>query len=214
MSCRSRIAAPRGVVIVCSTGDEAQHAGASRSSSSRPRCARCASLHRRRAAASRNSSSPPAHIRRGSGTGGRKPPRVGWPSGPSCDIGNTGCARHQCVVHGAASPGLRLADLLEQRRAQTLHQLRGDDVGGLRGAADPLPQMVEVELFGGFGHDDLVRRGSFGQFGVLADRRAPRRNGAARRRRSRRARRSSPCRSAYRPRCGADADARRDRPWC
>ena len=53
---------------------------------------------------SRNSISPPAHIRRGSGTGGRKPPRVGWPSGPSIDIGNTGCARHQCVVHGAASP--------------------------------------------------------------------------------------------------------------
>ena len=36
---------------------------------------------------SRNSSSPPAHIRRGSGTGGRKPPRAGWPSGPSSDIG-------------------------------------------------------------------------------------------------------------------------------
>jgi len=41
----------------------------------------------------------------GSGTGGRKPPRVGWPSGPSSDIGYTGCARHQCTVHGAASPG-------------------------------------------------------------------------------------------------------------
>ena len=44
--------------------------------------------------------------------------------------------------------GLRLADLLEQRRAQALHQLRGDDVGGLRAAADPLPQMIEIELFG------------------------------------------------------------------
>ena len=36
-----------------------------------------------------------------------------------------------------------LADVLEQRRAQTLHQLRGDDVGRFRGAADPLAQMVE-----------------------------------------------------------------------
>mgnify|MGYP003694458633 CR=1 FL=1 len=45
--------------------------------------------------------------------------------------------------------GLRLADVLEQRRAQTLHQLRGDDVGRFRAAADPLAQMVEVELFGG-----------------------------------------------------------------
>ena len=43
--------------------------------------------------------------------------------------------------------GLGLADLLEQRRAQALHQLRGDDVGGFGAAADPLPQMIEVEFF-------------------------------------------------------------------
>ena len=30
-----------------------------------------------------NASRPPAHIRRGSSTGGRKPPRRGWPSAPS-----------------------------------------------------------------------------------------------------------------------------------
>ena len=110
--------------------DEAQRAGASRSScvTSAMRETRVDSSPTRKG--SMNSSSPPAHIRRGSGTGGRKPPRVGWPSGPSIDIGNTGCARHQCVVNGAASPGLRLADLLEQRRAQAFHQLRGDDVGG------------------------------------------------------------------------------------
>ena len=47
-----------------------------------------------------------------------------------------------------------LADLHEQRRTQPLHQLRGDDVGGFIGAADPLPQMVEIELVS---HDDLVR---------------------------------------------------------
>jgi hypothetical protein len=29
-----------------------------------------------------NVSRPPAHIRRGRATGGRKPPRRGWPSGP------------------------------------------------------------------------------------------------------------------------------------
>lgn len=32
---------------------------------------------------------PPAHMRRGSGTGGRKPPRCGWPSGPRPDCGTT-----------------------------------------------------------------------------------------------------------------------------
>src|ERR1700744_1244163 len=48
--------------------------------------------------------SPPAHIRRGNGTGGRKPPPVGWPSGPTSDIGTTGSVRHQCAVNGAASP--------------------------------------------------------------------------------------------------------------
>jgi len=31
------------------------------------------------------SSRPPAHMRRGSGTGGRKPPRFAWPSGPISD---------------------------------------------------------------------------------------------------------------------------------
>src|SRR6267142_2588073 len=44
--------------------------------------------------------------------------------------------------------GLRLADLLEQSRAQALDELRGHDVGGLGAAADPLPQMIEIELFG------------------------------------------------------------------
>ena len=28
---------------------------------------------------------PPAHMRRGSGTGGRNSPRAAWPSGPACD---------------------------------------------------------------------------------------------------------------------------------
>ena len=44
--------------------------------------------------------------------------------------------------------GLRLADLLEQGRAQALNEMRGDEVGGLRAAADPLPQMIDIELFG------------------------------------------------------------------
>ena len=57
------------------------------------------------------------------------------------------------MVHGAASPDFGLADVLEQRRAQTLHQLRGDRVGRFGAAADPLAQMVEVEFFGGLGHD-------------------------------------------------------------
>src|SRR6185312_15368641 len=103
MSWRSRIATPRGVVTVCST--ETKHSVPVEPLfrvTSEIREARADSSPTR--SGSRNWISPPAHIRRGSGTGGRKPPRVGWPSGPSIDIGNTGCARHQCVVHGAASP--------------------------------------------------------------------------------------------------------------
>ena len=38
----------------------------------------------------RNSNRPPAHIRRGSSTGGRKPPRRAWPSGPISDCWCTG----------------------------------------------------------------------------------------------------------------------------
>ena len=48
---------------------------------------------------------------------------------------------------------LGIADLLEQRRAQALHQLRGHDIGSLGGASDPLAQMIEID---GFGHDGLV----------------------------------------------------------
>ena len=51
---------------------------------------------------------PPAHIRRGNGTGGRNPPRLGWPSAPTSDNGTTGSVRHQCAVNGAASPSFGL----------------------------------------------------------------------------------------------------------
>jgi hypothetical protein len=49
---------------------------------------------------------------------------------------------------------LRFANLLKQRRPQAHHQMRGDDVGRFGGAADPLPQMIEVDLFS---HDGLFR---------------------------------------------------------
>ena len=69
---------------------------------------------------------------------------------------------------GVASLGL--ADVLEQRRAQALHELRGDDVGCFRAAVDPLAQMVEVELFGGLGHGwSALGAGRFRKFDVVAD---------------------------------------------
>ena len=77
---------PRGVVIRCST--DTKHSTPVLPVfmvTSEMRELRVISSPTRKG--SKNSSSPPAHIRRGSGTGGRKPPRVGWPSGPSCDIG-------------------------------------------------------------------------------------------------------------------------------
>jgi hypothetical protein len=46
----------------------------------------------------------PAHMRRGSGTGGRKPPRRGWPSGPICDCGACGRKYSQCHSGGTGEP--------------------------------------------------------------------------------------------------------------
>ena len=43
----------------------------------------------------------------------------------------------------------RLADLEKQGRAQSRHQMRGHDVGFFLGAADPLPQMIEIDGFFG-----------------------------------------------------------------
>ncbi len=51
----------------------------------------------------------------------------------------------------------RLADIEKQRRAQSRHQMRGDDVGFFLGAADPLPQMIEID---GFCHGWLAACGA------------------------------------------------------
>ena len=190
MSCRSRIAMPRGVVMMCST--ETKHSVPVEPVfivTSAMREVRFASSPTR--SGSRNSSSPPAHIRRGSGTGGRKPPRVGMAVG--AELRHRKHRLRQAPMRGERRgvAGLGLADLLEQRRAQALHQLRGDDVGGLRGAADPLPQMIEIELFG----ETSVMTIWSGREELWAVRgarrwRARRHSGAARRRRSRPARHS------------------------
>ena len=135
--------------------------------------------------------------------------------GRASDIGTTGSARHQCAVNGAASPVFRLADLEEQRRAQSRHQLRGDDVGGFLGAADPLPQDDRWSGYG-FCHDCSLALWSCAGLGerlavseALADRRARRHSGAARRRRSPPAPHRSPDRRAsstsMRRRCGCTA---------
>ena len=68
-----------------------------------------ATVERRRTASpmasgSRNSMRLPAHMRRGSGTGGRKPPRFGWPSGPSCACACIGRKYSQCHSSGKRSP--------------------------------------------------------------------------------------------------------------
>jgi hypothetical protein len=49
-------------------------------------------------------SRPPAHIRRSSGIGGRKPPRQGWPSVSSPDIGVSGRKAIQCQSAGSGPP--------------------------------------------------------------------------------------------------------------
>src|ERR1700721_4891861 len=99
MSWRSRVATPRGVLKTWST--ETKH-----SKPVLPGLRFISLIVELRVTTSPTRSgsmkliSPPAHIRRGKGTGGRKPPRVGWPSGPTYDIGTTGSDRHQCAGDG------------------------------------------------------------------------------------------------------------------
>jgi hypothetical protein len=52
----------------------------------------------------RNSNWLPAHMRRGSGTGGRKPPRLAWPSAPISDCRWRGRKYSQCHSGGSGRP--------------------------------------------------------------------------------------------------------------
>ncbi len=52
-----------------------------------------------------NCSRPPAHMRRGSGTGGSKPPLRAWPSGPISLARASGVKYNQCASGGSGSPG-------------------------------------------------------------------------------------------------------------
>jgi hypothetical protein len=52
----------------------------------------------------RNSNWLPAHMRRGSGTGGRKPPRFAWPSGPISLWRCSGRKYSQCHSGGSGMP--------------------------------------------------------------------------------------------------------------
>jgi hypothetical protein len=51
-----------------------------------------------------NSNWLPAHMRRGSGTGGRKPPRLAWPSAPISLWRCNGRKYSQCQSGGRGSP--------------------------------------------------------------------------------------------------------------
>ena len=46
----------------------------------------------------------PAHIRRGKATGGRKPPRLGWPSVSISACGTIGTNHSHCASGGASPP--------------------------------------------------------------------------------------------------------------
>ena len=52
----------------------------------------------------RNSNWLPAHMRRGSGTGGKKPPRLAWPSAPISLCRCIGKKYSQCHSSGSAVP--------------------------------------------------------------------------------------------------------------
>ena len=119
---------PRGVVIGVLDGDEAEYAGACRSSPSHLKSARCASTHRRRVKergtgvrrrpTSGVAAAPAAGNRRASGDRPGRATTSETPVAPGTNAWSM--ARHR--------PGFRLANILKQRRAQTLHELRGNDV--------------------------------------------------------------------------------------
>lgn len=62
-------------------------------------------------------SRPPAHMRRGSGTGGKKPPRFGWPSVPISLWGACGRKYNQCASGGRGDPGSVCASSMRSRVA-------------------------------------------------------------------------------------------------
>ena len=86
----------------------------------------------------------PAHIRRGSGTGGRKPPRLRMAVRP--DLRHRAHRRKycQCQGGGSASPGSNVRDKVE-RRGESSRRRRRDDVGCDLRPADPAAKLVERE---------------------------------------------------------------------
>src|SRR4051812_48508218 len=100
MSCRSWIATPRSVATAWSTVTKHNlPLRPSLKATSRTVSVRVTRSPTRRSASV--SICPPAHIRRGSGTGGRKPPLAAWPSGPRESADGVSGARHQCRAGGA-----------------------------------------------------------------------------------------------------------------
>src|SRR6476620_8216219 len=116
---------------------------------------------------------PPAHIRRGSVTGGRKPPLAGCPSRPSSPAGLASRKYNQCHSGGSSSPSDRCGirprvDCIKRagsvRRVSACSSLRpsqsltSDTIGLLRVvlnefSADP----GRISADGGCLRDDILR---------------------------------------------------------
>src|SRR3989344_1702634 len=89
----------------------------------------------------RNCRRPPAHMRRGRLTGGRKPPRLGCPSGPMLDCRSPGRKYNQCHSGGRCGGGEAAASSVAcMRRMGEGYQ------GGKSGYTDPAKQTV-VSIF-------------------------------------------------------------------
>jgi len=70
----------------------------------------------------------PAPIRRGSGTGGRKQPRAGFPSGPGITMGKDLLSPAPVHSEGGGIAVCGFACVLQQGCPQSFDELGGDDV--------------------------------------------------------------------------------------
>ena len=86
----------------------------------------------------------PANMRRGSGTGGRKSPRAGWPSGPICDWRTTRGKKIVVPADRQRIAHLRHRVVEVERRREPVHRGDGHVVDVRFLLADPFLELFEV----------------------------------------------------------------------
>ena len=153
----------------------------------------------------RNCSLPPAHMRRGSSTGGRKPPRCGWPSSPSWLVRAASWKKIQCAPGGSGSPSFGFSS----SRSSVAFQACTAQAARRSFTSWRLPTQPCS-----FSASMLMRRTPCGWPRCAGRWRAPASGWAFRHRRWRRGRRSRRCLPVSPPAPGAAPDGPPGRPRC